>query len=40
METRILLRRQSGWIGLPYDWNNERTEATLVVAGNVDWILG
>lgn len=41
IETRILLRRPEGWVGLPYLWNNEQTEATLDVAGgtsDVTWI--
>ena len=35
LETRILLHQQSGWIGLPYVWNEEETEATLKVAGTM-----
>lgn len=33
IETRILLRQKQGWIGLPYVWNEEQTEATLSVTG-------
>lgn len=33
IETRILLSRPEGWIGLPYIWNAEQTEATLDLAG-------
>jgi uncharacterized repeat protein (TIGR03806 family) len=33
LETRILLRQSAGWIGLPYVWNEEESEATLRVAG-------
>jgi uncharacterized repeat protein (TIGR03806 family) len=41
IETRLLIHRPEGWIGLPYAWNDEQTEATLVVAGgarDVRWI--
>jgi uncharacterized repeat protein (TIGR03806 family) len=40
IETRLLIRKDSGWIGLPYVWNDEQTEATLQVAGGtsrVSW---
>lgn len=33
IETRILRRDPDGWIGLPYVWNDEQTEATLALAG-------
>jgi uncharacterized repeat protein (TIGR03806 family) len=33
VETRLLVRRQSGWIALPYVWNAEQTEATLARIG-------
>lgn len=33
VETRILLHGESGWVGLPYLWNEEQTEATLDVTG-------
>lgn len=33
IETRVLLRRQSGWVALPYVWNQEQTEAVLKRAG-------
>jgi len=29
IETRLLVKRETGWIGLPYVWNTEQTEATL-----------
>ncbi len=29
IETRLLVRRASGWVALPYVWNREQTEATL-----------
>ncbi len=41
IETRILQRTDSGWIGLPYLWNEEQTDATLTLAGaaiDVQWI--
>jgi uncharacterized repeat protein (TIGR03806 family) len=41
IETRILKHDPDGWVGLPYIWNKEQTEATLDVAGdtvNVSWI--
>ncbi len=40
LETRILEHRRDGWVGLPYIWNEEQTEATLDVAGDtvqVSW---
>jgi uncharacterized repeat protein (TIGR03806 family) len=43
IETRILERKLEGWIGLPYIWNAEQTEATLELAGgmqDVQWIHG
>lgn len=33
LETRLLLRRESGWIALPYVWNAERTDAVLKRGG-------
>jgi uncharacterized repeat protein (TIGR03806 family) len=33
METRLLVRRSDGWIALPYVWNAEQTEATLMRTG-------
>ncbi len=33
LETRLLVKTPKGWIGLPYIWNNEQTEATLQVIG-------
>lgn len=33
IETRVLLHRADGWVGLPYLWNSEQTEARLVLAG-------
>lgn len=33
IETRLLVRRQSGWTALPYVWNEAQTEARLSRAG-------
>lgn len=33
IETRVLLHRTGGWLALPYQWNEEQTEAKLVLAG-------
>lgn len=33
IETRVLLHRADGWVALPYRWNAEQTDATLVLAG-------
>jgi uncharacterized repeat protein (TIGR03806 family) len=41
LETRLLIHRPEGWIGLPYVWNEEQTEAVLQIAGGtrpVRWI--
>jgi uncharacterized repeat protein (TIGR03806 family) len=41
LETRLLIRKSEGWIGLPYLWNEAQTEAELdEVGGTVDvsWI--
>ena len=41
IETRILKHDVDGWVGLPYIWNKDQTEATLDVAGDtadVSWI--
>jgi uncharacterized repeat protein (TIGR03806 family) len=41
VETRLLIHKSAGWVGLPYVWNDEQTEATLRVAGatrQVRWI--
>jgi len=35
METRILVHRQTGWLALPYVWNEDQTEARLARAGDV-----
>ena len=33
IETRVLLHRASGWVALPYRWNEAQPEARLVLAG-------
>lgn len=33
IETRLLIRRASGWVALPYVWNAAKTEATLQRTG-------
>jgi uncharacterized repeat protein (TIGR03806 family) len=41
LETRILKHEADGWVGIPYIWNEEQTEATRQVAGalvDVSWI--
>ncbi len=41
VETRILLHQEGGWIGLPYIWNDDQTEATLALTGgkvDVSWV--
>ena len=41
IETRLLINTQEGWMGFPYVWNSEQTEAYLEIAGkrlNVSFI--
>jgi len=41
LETRLLVRNEDGWHGLPYVWNEDETEATLRLGGgavDVEWI--
>lgn len=41
LETRVLRHEAEGWVGYPYVWNKEQTEAELDVAGStvdVKWI--
>jgi uncharacterized repeat protein (TIGR03806 family) len=33
IETRVMLHRADGWIALPYKWNDEQSDARLVIAG-------
>jgi uncharacterized repeat protein (TIGR03806 family) len=35
LETRILKRQPQGWVGMPYIWNAQQTEAVLDVAGDL-----
>lgn len=40
IETRLLLHTTAGWVGLPYLWNENTTEARLAVTGavvDVEW---
>lgn len=41
IETRLLIRKPDGWVGLPYRWEPDMSDAKLVVAGGreeVSWI--
>jgi uncharacterized repeat protein (TIGR03806 family) len=38
METRILSHETTGWVALPYIWNEEQTEAYLEVAGGTSLV--
>lgn len=41
LETRLLIREEQGWVGLPYLWNDEQTDAKLKVTGgtiDVSWV--
>lgn len=41
IETRLLIHKADGWVGLPYVWNDEQTDAELKVAGgttDVAWV--
>jgi len=41
LETRILRHQATGWVALPYVWNDEQTDARLALAGavlNTSWI--
>lgn len=41
LETRIEFRRESGWYGAAYLWNEQQTDATLALGGSeldVEWI--
>jgi len=33
VETRIMEHRKDGWIGIPYLWNDDQSEALLAIAG-------
>jgi uncharacterized repeat protein (TIGR03806 family) len=34
IETRLLVRREDGWVALPYVWNEEQTDAELARTGD------
>ncbi|MCU0448144.1 MAG: hypothetical protein MUE85_24855 [Microscillaceae bacterium] len=41
LETRLLIHESSGWIALPYVWNEQQTEAYLEIAGerkDIAWL--
>lgn len=41
IETRLLIHKPEGWVGLPYRWNDDMSDAKLAVAGGreeVSWI--
>lgn len=41
IETRLLINTVEGWVGFPYVWNDEQTDAFLEIAGdrkNVFWV--
>ena len=41
IETRLLINTVEGWVGFPYVWNDEQTDAFLEITGdrkNVSWI--
>lgn len=33
VETRVLVRKKSGWVGYPYVWNDDQTDAVLTIEG-------
>ena len=35
IETRLLVRRESGWVALPYVWNDDQTDAVLKRTGDI-----
>jgi uncharacterized repeat protein (TIGR03806 family) len=37
-ETRLLIKQKSGWLGLPYVWNDAQTDAVLTPAGGMPTI--
>jgi uncharacterized repeat protein (TIGR03806 family) len=41
IETRLLVNTRKGWVGVPYVWNNEQTDATLEIVPDpvtVHWV--
>lgn len=39
IETRLLVHLPTGWVGLPYIWNEQQTQATLEITGGVKQLL-
>lgn len=35
IETRLLVRRDQGWVALPYRWNEDQTDAELMRTGDI-----
>lgn len=35
LETRLLVRREAGWVALPYVWNDEQSDAILKRTGDI-----
>ena len=33
VETRLLIRRATGWVAIPYQWKNDMSDATLAIGG-------
>ena len=43
LETRLLIHEEEGWVGLPYIWNEQQSEAELEIVGgplDVSWLDG
>lgn len=40
VETRVLVKRESGWVALPYIWNADQTDAVLTRAGDEFELVG
>lgn len=41
IETRILVHETTGWVGIPYVWNEDQTDAVLALTGaavDVSWV--
>lgn len=39
METRLLVRREAGWVALPYVWNDGQTDAVLKRTGDIKLLI-
>lgn len=40
IETRLLIKREEGWVGLPYVWDTDKQDATLRVTGaQISWYM-